>query len=92
MTASGTQAACLKADAEDQIAEGRLESVRIEVPESIQDLKGERPESGVAWRQSTRRAFEHYLGQRYRVEAFYRDAGERRCWYGLEKESGLERD
>lgn len=66
--------------------------VRIEIPESIQDLKGESPESGMAWRQSTRRAFEHYLGLGYRVEAFHRDAGERRCWYGLEKESGLERD
>ncbi len=66
--------------------------IRIEIPESIQDLKGERPELGVAWRESTRRAFEHYLGRGYRVEAFYRDAGERRCWYGLEKESGLERD
>lgn len=65
--------------------------VRIEIPESIQDLKGERPERGVAWRESTRRAFQHYLGQRYRVEAFYLDA-DRRCWYGLEKESGLERD
>ena len=66
--------------------------VRIEIPESIQDLKGERPDLGVAWRESTRRAFEHYLGLGYRVEAFYRDTGERRCWYGLEKESGLERD
>jgi predicted GNAT superfamily acetyltransferase len=66
--------------------------VRIEVPESIQDLKAERPDLGVAWRESTRRAFQHYLGLGYRVEAFYRDAGERSCWYGLEKESGLERD
>ncbi len=66
--------------------------VRIEIPESIQDLKAERPDVGVAWRESTRRAFEHYLGLGYRVEAFYRDSGEHRCWYGLEKESGLERD
>jgi predicted GNAT superfamily acetyltransferase len=63
--------------------------VRIEIPESIQDLKGERPELGVAWRQSTRRAFEHYLGLGYRVEAFCRDAGERRCWYGLEAPGGM---
>ena len=33
MTASATHAACLKADAEDQIAEGRLASVRIEIPD-----------------------------------------------------------
>jgi predicted GNAT superfamily acetyltransferase len=64
--------------------------VRIEIPESIQDLKAERPGSGAAWRESTRRAFQRYLGLGYRVEAFYRDAEERRCWYGLET-SGLER-
>ncbi|HSU84243.1 MAG TPA: hypothetical protein VLR69_17630 [Thermoanaerobaculia bacterium] len=66
--------------------------VRIEIPESIQDLKAERPELGMAWRESTRRAFQYYLGLGYRVEAFYRDAAERSCWYGLEKESGLMRD
>jgi predicted GNAT superfamily acetyltransferase len=67
--------------------------VRIEIPDSIQDLKAERPDLGPAWRASTRRAFEHYLGLGYRVEAFYREAGERLCWYGLEKrESGLEKD
>jgi predicted GNAT superfamily acetyltransferase len=66
--------------------------VRIEIPESIQDLKAERPESGMAWRTSTRRAFEHYLGLGYGIEAFHRDAAERRCWYGLERKSGLERD
>jgi len=66
--------------------------VRIEIPESIQDLKAERPELGMAWRESTRRAFQYYLGLGYRVEAFYRDAAERSCWYGLEKKSGLMRD
>ena len=33
LTAGATQAACLKAGAEDQIAEGRLASVRIEIPD-----------------------------------------------------------
>ena len=60
--------------------------VRIEVPENIQDLKAERPEVGMAWRESTRRAFQHYLGLGYRVEAFYRDAADRRCYYGLERD------
>ncbi|MFL6234137.1 MAG: hypothetical protein ACJ76N_13465 [Thermoanaerobaculia bacterium] len=60
--------------------------VRIEVPESIQDLKAVRPDLGAPWRASTRRAFQHYLGLGYRVEAFYRDAGERRCYYGLERD------
>ncbi|HEY0514225.1 MAG TPA: hypothetical protein VGH73_20140 [Thermoanaerobaculia bacterium] len=65
--------------------------VRIEIPESIQDLKAGRPDAGSAWRRSTRRAFQGYLGRGYRVEAFYRDTSEgaegaqRRCFYGLER-------
>ena len=58
--------------------------VRIEIPENVQELKAERPDAGAAWRASTRRAFESYLGWGYRVEAFYRDAG--RCFYGLERD------
>jgi predicted GNAT superfamily acetyltransferase len=62
--------------------------VRIEIPESIQDVKAERPDLGVAWRESTRRAFQHYFARGYRVESFDRDA-DRRCYYGLENQ-GLE--
>jgi predicted GNAT superfamily acetyltransferase len=58
--------------------------VRIEIPESIQDVKTERPEEALAWRTSTRRAFEHYLGSGYCVDAFYRDPQAGRCFYGLE--------
>ncbi|HSK78268.1 MAG TPA: hypothetical protein VLQ45_17585 [Thermoanaerobaculia bacterium] len=58
--------------------------VRIEIPENIQDVKTERPDEASAWRESTRRAFEHYLGRGYRVDAFYRDPGPGRCFYGLE--------
>lgn len=58
--------------------------VRIEIPQSIQDVKTERPEEASAWRTSTRRAFEHYLGRGYHVDAFYRDPGPGRCFYGLE--------
>jgi predicted GNAT superfamily acetyltransferase len=64
--------------------------VRVEIPPSIQDLKAQRPDAAPAWRESTRRAFEHYLARRYRVDAFYRDAVDQRCFYGLEKD-GLER-
>jgi len=60
--------------------------VRIEIPENVQGLKAERPDEGIAWRASTRRAFEHYLERGYRVEAFYRDAAARRCFYGLERD------
>lgn len=55
--------------------------VRIEIPANIQALKAEDPDAGWAWRLSTRRAFEHYLGRGYRVAAFWRDQG--RCFYGL---------
>lgn len=58
--------------------------VRIEIPESIQDVKADQPDEALAWRMSTRRAFEHYLGRGYRVDAFYRDPREGRCFYGLE--------
>ena len=52
----------------------RTPRVRVEIPPNIQAAKAERPEMGPAWRSSTRRAFETYLGLGYRVEAFYRDA------------------
>jgi predicted GNAT superfamily acetyltransferase len=55
---------------------------RVEIPPSIQDFKAEHPDAAPAWRESTRRAFEHYLARGYRVEAFYRDA-DQRCFYGL---------
>jgi predicted GNAT superfamily acetyltransferase len=60
--------------------------VRIEIPESIQDLKSGRPEVGGAWRETTRRAFQAYLARGYRIEAFYREAGEHCCFYGLERD------
>lgn len=64
--------------------------VRIEIPENIQAVKEQDMDAAAAWRASTRRAFEHYLGRGYRVETFYRDA-DGRCFYGLEK-AGLEKD
>lgn len=55
--------------------------VRVEIPESIQDVKGEDIERAAAWRAATRRAFQHYFGRGCRVEAYIRD-GDRR-FYGL---------
>lgn len=55
--------------------------VRIEVPRSIQDLKAVDPDRAVAFRASTRRAFEHYLAAGYRVDTLLAE-GERR-FYGL---------
>jgi chorismate synthase len=63
--------------------------VRIEIPQSVQERKAERPDEAAAWRQSTRRAFESYLARGYRVETFYREPAatlERRCFYGLERD------
>jgi len=60
--------------------------VRVEIPENIQAVKEKDLDEAAAWRLSTRRAFEHYLGRGYRVETFYRDAAEKRCFYGLEKD------
>ena len=60
--------------------------VRVEIPADIQAVKTARPEEAAAWRETTRRAFETYLARGYRVEAFYRDPAEGRCFYGLERE------
>lgn len=56
--------------------------VRIEIPASIQEVKTENPDAAAAWRQSTRRAFQHYFGRGYRVTAYLRE-GDRR-FYGVE--------
>jgi len=57
--------------------------VRVEIPANIQAVKTERPDEAAAWRQSTRRAIEHYFGRGYRVMAYLRE-GDRR-FYGLER-------
>lgn len=61
--------------------------VRVEVPEEIQKVKDKDEERAYAWRLSTRRAFEEYLGRGYRVDAFWRDPRDQRCFYGLAAES-----
>lgn len=58
---------------------------RVEVPGDIQTLKGERPEEALAWRLSTRRAFGESLARGWRVEVFYRDPADGRCFYGVGK-------
>jgi predicted GNAT superfamily acetyltransferase len=61
--------------------------VRVEIPENIQNLKADDEERAYAWRLSTRRAFEESMGRGYRVDAFWRDPREERCFYGLEMET-----
>ena len=58
--------------------------VRVEIPHSIQDLKNADPAAAPRWRQSTRRALQHYLAAGYRVTAFLPDLVAGRCFYGLE--------
>lgn len=57
--------------------------VRVEIPANVQALKAEDLELARAYRASTRRAFEHYLGGGWRIEDFYRE-GER-CYYGVSR-------
>lgn len=56
--------------------------VRVEIPANIQEVKQQRPEEAPVWRQSTRRAIQHYFARGYRVAVYLRE-GERR-FYGLE--------
>lgn len=60
-------------------------AVRVEIPASIQDVKAADLDLARAYRASTRRAFEHYFGQGWRVEGYYRDQSRdgERCYYGL---------
>jgi chorismate synthase len=60
--------------------------VRVEIPCDVQSLKTENPEHARAFRASTRRAFEHYLGRGWIIQDFYRDPGAdttSRCFYGV---------
>jgi chorismate synthase len=59
-------------------------TVRVAVPNDIQDLKARDPDAAQAWRAQTRRAFEHYLGQRYVITAFHRQSGAL-PWYRLDR-------
>ncbi len=64
--------------------------VLVEVPRSIQALKQQQPEDAARWRETSRRAFQHYLGRGYRVTIFYSDPATGRCFYGLEPGGGVE--
>lgn len=61
------------------------EAVRVEIPEDVQRMAVAAAEG---WRESTRRAFLHYLGRGYGVAGFEREASSGRCFYLL---SGSER-
>jgi predicted GNAT superfamily acetyltransferase len=56
-------------------------SVLVAIPADIQALKRVNPEAAIAWRRSTRRAFEHYLKRGYVVRGVGpRPGGEGSCY------------
>ena len=59
--------------------------VRVAVPGDIQALKQRDPDQALAWRASTRRAFEHYLPRGYAVAGFERGAPGSHAAYRVER-------
>ncbi|MDH5196513.1 MAG: hypothetical protein OEY20_04620 [Gemmatimonadota bacterium] len=59
--------------------------VRVAVPGDIQVLKQRDPDQALAWRASTRRAFEHYLPRGYAVAGFERGAPGSHAAYRVER-------
>jgi predicted GNAT superfamily acetyltransferase len=57
--------------------------VAIAVPPDIQALKQEDPAAALAWRDSTRRALEHYFARGYAVHGFARGRGDAPSAYVL---------
>lgn len=62
--------------------------VRIEIPANVQGLKENDLAAAVAWRASSRWAFEAALARGYQVEAFERDRATGRSFYCLRREAG----
>lgn len=60
-------------------------AVRVAIPRDIQALKRSDPDRALAWRQSTRRALEHYLAAGYTVTGFDAAAGAAPAHYLLER-------
>jgi predicted GNAT superfamily acetyltransferase len=54
--------------------------VLIEIPEDIHAVRDSSPVRARSWRESTKRAFMHYLSRNYRVSAFASDGGGRSCY------------
>jgi predicted GNAT superfamily acetyltransferase len=68
--------------ARDPLTDGP--AVLVAVPHDIQTLKQADPDAAVAWRMTTRRAFEHYLPRGFRVTGFVRGSGDAPSAYVLE--------
>ena len=59
----------------DPVTDLETPLVRVAVPESIQDIKGESLDAAVEWREATRAVFEAYIGRGYVARALLRHAG-----------------
>lgn len=68
--------------AEEESPLPEVPRVRVEIPADIQAVKTRNPDEAATWRQSTRRAFQHYFERGYRVTGYLRE-GDRR-FYALE--------
>lgn len=55
--------------------------VLVEIPASINEAKQASPDAGPRWRNSTRRAFQHYLGRGLAVRGFHSLPEGRRAYY-----------
>ncbi|HEX9582534.1 MAG TPA: hypothetical protein VF970_15630 [Gemmatimonadales bacterium] len=66
-------------------------SVRVEVPEDIQQVRERSPAVAGRWRAVTRRAFLFYLEKGYTVTGFRRDPTDHCCTYLLEHPPGAGR-
>lgn len=85
---NGKSAPVVNTDKRGEPVEGELVDqpvVRVEIPPSIQHIKTKSPDMGSKWRLNTRRVFMYYLSEGYRVEVFYRDLEDNRCFYILYK-------
>ncbi|MDQ7064515.1 MAG: GNAT family N-acetyltransferase [candidate division KSB1 bacterium] len=60
-------------------------TLRVEIPENIQQAKQAYESAGRRWRHCTRVPFQYYLARGYAVTRFYRDPESHRCFYVLER-------
>jgi predicted GNAT superfamily acetyltransferase len=58
----------------------------VEIPTGFSDLQQHEPQLALAWRLTTRRIFQHYLGQGYRVVDFFLSREAKRGQYLLVKD------
>jgi predicted GNAT superfamily acetyltransferase len=62
--------------------------VRLEIPRDIERIKVDSLDLGMQWRNSTRRAFLHYVERGYGIDGFYIDVDTQRCFYYLFRRQG----